>query len=105
MQLFAPFVLLSLAGSSIACNVVNGVKFTAYGYPDASGTPAFSCNGNTVVPSPAGGKTPLGDGSYNKPYAAASATGSIFKEYSRRYSQKCTVLTLNPGVNCSIILC
>ncbi|KAL9609208.1 MAG: hypothetical protein Q9167_006006 [Letrouitia subvulpina] len=77
--------LLSLTGSSLGCNVVSGVKFTAYGFPDASGTPAYKCNGDRVVPTQAGDKTMLGDGSFNKPYAAAAAGGSVFKKCELLY--------------------
>ena len=81
----ASLAALSLAGSSLACNVVSGVKFTAYGFPDAPGTPAFMCQGTTVVPSQAGDQTPLGDGSFANPYTAASATGSPFAECELLY--------------------
>ena len=77
--------VLSLTGSSLACGVVSGVKFTAYGYPDADGTPAYKCNGNKVVPTQAGDKTMLGDGSFGKPYAAAAASGSVFTKCELLY--------------------
>ncbi|KAI4158987.1 MAG: hypothetical protein LQ342_006960 [Letrouitia transgressa] len=78
-------LFLSLTGSSLGCDVVSGVKFTAYGFPDASGTPAYKCNGNRVVQTQPGDKTMLGDGSFNKPYAAAAAGGSIFKKCELLY--------------------
>ena len=71
---------LSLAGSSIACASVDNVKFTAYGWPDASGIPAYKCSGNTVQTTGANDRTLLGDGSRNKPYAAAASANSIFKK-------------------------
>ena len=78
-------LVLSLIQSGMGCNTVSGIKFTAYGFPDASGTPAYACNGNNPVASQPGGKTVLGDGSFNKPYSAAAATGSIFKECELLY--------------------
>ena len=76
---FALF-LFSLSPSTLGCNVNGGIKLTNYGFPDASGTPAYKCQGNKPVNTVAGDKTLLGDGSFNHPYAAAAATGSIFKE-------------------------
>ena len=76
---------LHLSGSSWACSVQNGIKLTNYGFPDASGTPAYKCNGNTVVPTVAGDKTKLGDGSFGNPYAAAAAGNSVFKKCSLIY--------------------
>ncbi|KAL8952984.1 MAG: hypothetical protein Q9222_001135 [Ikaeria aurantiellina] len=78
-------IVLSLASLGLSCSTVSGVKFTAYGFPDASGTPAYACNGNTVVASQTGGKTVLGDGSFGKPYSAAAAGGSIFKKCELLY--------------------
>ncbi|KAL8842269.1 MAG: hypothetical protein Q9170_000595 [Blastenia crenularia] len=78
-------ILLSIASLGLSCSSVSGVKFTAYGFPDASGTPAYACNGNTVVPSKAGGKTVLGDGSFGKPYSAAAAAGSTFAKCEMLY--------------------
>ena len=77
--------LLYLSGSGLACSVQNGIKLTNYGFPDASGTPAYKCNGGTVVPTVAGDKTKLGDGSFGKPYAAAAAANSVFKKCSLIY--------------------
>ena len=68
--------LFSQTPSALACNTIGGIKFTNYGYPDASGTPAYKCNGNKVVPTQPGDKTELGDGSFKKPYAAAAADPS-----------------------------
>ncbi|KAL8831250.1 MAG: hypothetical protein Q9191_000970 [Dirinaria sp. TL-2023a] len=69
---------LSLAGSSLGCSTVGGIKFTAYGWPDANQSPAYRCNGNKVLPPKAGSKTELGDGSFKNPYAAAASGNSIF---------------------------
>lgn len=87
MQKVLPLTLtlLYLSGSSLGCSVQNGVKLTNYGFPDASGTPAYKCVGDTVVPTNAGDKTLLGDGSFNRPYAAAAAGNSMFKKCSRFY--------------------
>lgn len=79
------WVLLSLASLALSCSSVSGVKFTAYGFPDASGTPAYACNGNTVVASQPGGKTVLGDGSFGKPYSAAAAGNSVFAKCQLLY--------------------
>ena len=77
---------LAFASSSLACKTVGGIRFTNYGFPDASGTPAYHCDGGRAVPSQPGQKTLLGDGSRNKPYAAAAARGSnTFKECSVIY--------------------
>lgn len=78
-------VLLSFASLGMSCASVSGVKFTAYGFPDASGTPAYACNGNTVVASQPGGKTVLGDGSFGKPYSAAAAGNSVFAKCELLY--------------------
>ena len=59
---------LSLIGSSMACKSVGGVKLTAYGFPDASGTPAYKCAGDRVLPTQQGDKTELGDGSFGSVY-------------------------------------
>ncbi|KAG8526559.1 uncharacterized protein KY384_008760 [Bacidia gigantensis] len=75
---------LLLPLSTLSCSVASGIKFTNYGYPDASGTPAYKCNGNNVVNTVAGDKTLLGDGSYEKPYAAAAEGNSVFKKCERR---------------------
>lgn len=75
----ASIALLSLAGSSLACEVVNGVKFTAYGYPDASGIPAYKCQNGKPVNTGPNDKTELGDGSFGNPYAAAASRNSVFK--------------------------
>ena len=82
ISLICLFCLLALGSG---CAVVSGVKFTAYGYPDASGTPAYKCNGNRVVPTQPGDKTKLGDGSFQHPYAAAAAGGSVFAKCELLY--------------------
>lgn len=69
----------------MACQTVSGVKFTAYGFPDASGIPAYKCNGNNVVPTGPNDRTQLGDGSFGKPYAAAAAGNSVFKKCELLY--------------------
>ena len=74
------FALISLSGFSLGCNPERGIKLTNYGFPDASGTPAYKCRGGQVVPTQAGDKTELGDGSFGNPYAAAAAGNSIFKK-------------------------
>ena len=79
------FLVLSLTGSSAGCGVVSGVKFTAYGFPDADGVPAYKCNGNQVVQTGPNDRTELGDGSSGNPYAAAAATGSTFKKCELLY--------------------
>lgn len=76
--------LLSLTGSGMACETVGGIKFTAYGFPDAFGIPAYKCNGDNVAITGANDRTQLGDGSFGNPYAAAAAGSSIF--------QKCELL-------------
>ena len=81
LSLFA----LSLIGSAVGCGVVSGVKFTAYGFPDADGIPAYKCNGNQVVQTGPNDRTKLGDGSFGSPYAAAAATGSTFKKCELLY--------------------
>lgn len=78
-------LVLSLAGSTVGCGVVSGVKFTAYGFPDADGVPAYKCNGNQVVQTGPNDRTKLGDGSFGKPYAAAAATGSTFTKCELLY--------------------
>ena len=66
--------LLALAGSSSACSLASNIKLTNYGYPDASGIPAYACqNGKPVQP---GTATELGDGSFGNPYAAAASSKS-----------------------------
>ncbi|KAL8795539.1 MAG: hypothetical protein Q9195_001960 [Heterodermia aff. obscurata] len=77
--------VLSLTGLSVGCGVVSGVKFTAYGFPDADGVPAYKCNGNQVVQTGPNDRTELGDGSFGNPYAAAAATGSTFKKCELLY--------------------
>lgn len=77
--------LLSLSGSSWGCSAQNGVKLTNYGFPDASGTPAYKCNGDKVVSTKPGDKTQLGDGSFRNPYAAAAAGNSVFKKCNLLY--------------------
>lgn len=76
---------LSLTGSGMACSTVSGIKFTAYGFPDASGIPAYKCNGNTVTTTGPNDRTQLGDGSFGKPYAAAAARNSIFQRCELLY--------------------
>ena len=78
--------LFSLTPSTLACNTIGGIKLTNYGYPDASGTPAYKCNGNKVLPSKPGDKTELGDGSFKNPYAAASA------DPSQSFLNKCELI-------------
>ncbi|KAL8748097.1 MAG: hypothetical protein Q9190_000125 [Brigantiaea leucoxantha] len=73
-------LLLSLTNPTIPCSIAAGTKFTAYGYPDADGIPAYACKGSQPISSSAGEKTMLGDGSFEKPYAAAAALGSVFQE-------------------------
>ena len=86
-SIIASVYVLSLSGSALACSTVNGIKHTAYGWPDASGTPAYKCNGNTRINTVAGDKTLLGDGSAGKPYAAAAKiSNSIFKPCELVYS-------------------
>ena len=78
--------LLAIAGSGLACNRVDKVRLTNYGFPDASGIPSYHCNGDKPVPSQPGGKTLLGDGSFNKPYAAAASKSSkTFKQCQTIY--------------------
>ena len=72
--------LVSLSDLSLGCKVERGIKFTNYGFPDASGTPAYKCSGGQVVPTQLGDRTKLGDGSFGNPYAAAAAGNSIFKK-------------------------
>ncbi len=69
-----PVLLSALTPAALACNTITGIKFTNYGYPDASGTPAYKCSGTKVIPTVKGDHTLLGDGSYNHPYAAAAAS-------------------------------
>ena len=78
------FVLL-LTGSSMGCEIVSGVKFTAYGFPDADGVPAYKCNGKQVAQTRSIDRTELGDGSFGNPYAAAAAAGSTFKKCDLLY--------------------
>ena len=73
-------LLLSLTNPTTPCSIAASTKFTAYGYPDADGIPAYACKGSQPISSSAGGKTMLGDGSFEKPYAAAAASGSVFQE-------------------------
>ena len=75
---------LALAGSGFACELAKSIKFTNYGYPDANGIPAYRCqNGQPVQP---GTSTQLGDGSFEKPYAAAAAgTSNRFKKCQKLY--------------------
>ena len=77
-------LLLSLTGSGMACETVSGIKFTAYGFPDADGIPAYKCNGDSVATTSSSDRTQLGDGSFGSPYAAAAQRNSIF--------QKCELL-------------
>lgn len=77
--------LLYFGVSSLACSAQNGIKLTNYGFPDASGTPAYKCNGDKIVPTKPGDKTELGDGSFGNPYAAAAAGNSVFKKCSLLY--------------------
>lgn len=72
--------LVSLSDFSLGCNVERGIKLTNYGFPDASGIPAYKCRGGRPVPTQAGDKTELGNGSFGNPYAAAAAGNSIFKK-------------------------
>ena len=75
--------LLSFGSSVLGCALVGGVKLTNYGWPDLPKPPqppAFNCRGNTKVPSQAGNKPVLGDGSYGKPYSAAISTTSNFRD-------------------------
>ena len=78
--------LFSLHPCTLACNTIDGIKFTNYGYPDAPGTPAYKCDGNKVLPTEPGDKTALGDGSFERPYAAAAA------DPSHSFVQKCELL-------------
>lgn len=72
--------LVALSDFSLACKVERGIKLTNYGFPDASGIPAYKCKGGRPVPTQPGDKTELGDGSFGNPYAAAAAGNSIFKK-------------------------
>lgn len=72
--------LLSLTHHSTGCSVKSGTKFTAYGFPDANGVPAYQCNGNQIVLADSSHRTLLGDGSYNNPYAAAAHGNSDFQK-------------------------
>ena len=69
----------------MGCGVVGGVKFTAYGFPDADGIPAYKCNGNQVATTGPNDRTELGDGSFGNPYAAAAAGNSVFKKCELLY--------------------
>lgn len=82
MYHFLPLALaiLSLSGSSVGCSTEKGIKLTNYGFPDASGTPAYKCKGGKVVNTQQGDKTELGDGSFKNPYAAAASGNSVFKK-------------------------
>lgn len=92
LSLLALSLLATPSVSQDTCSPVNGVQFTAYGFPDASGSTAYGCN-NDQVNLQAGGPTPLGDGSYAKPYSAAAGTGStafaqcslVYIPYLRKY--------------------
>ena len=70
--------LLSLGDFGLGCRSETGIKFTNYGFPDASGTPAYKCSGSQVVQTQIGDRTLLGDGSFDRPYAAAAAANSVF---------------------------
>ena len=75
--------LLSLITSVLSCATVAGVKLTNYGWPDLPKppqAPAFNCQGSTKVPSQAGDKPVLGDGSFGKPYSAAISVTSTFND-------------------------
>ena len=72
--------LVSFSDFSLACNAERGIKLTNYGFPDASGIPAYKCQGGNVVPTGPNDRTELGDGSFGNPYAAAAAGNSIFKK-------------------------
>lgn len=72
--------LVAFGDFSLACNVERGIKLTNYGFPDASGIPAYKCRGGRSVPTQPGDKTELGNGSFDNPYAAAAAGNSIFKK-------------------------
>ena len=77
--------LFSLSGFSVACSVSRSIKLTNYGFPDASGTPAYKCRGGNVVATRPGDKTELGDGSSGNPYPAAAAGNSVFKKCDLLY--------------------
>ncbi|MDI1492529.1 MAG: hypothetical protein OHK93_003743 [Ramalina farinacea] len=70
--------------AAFACTAVSNVHFTNYGYPDASGLTQYSCNGDQEVSGSVA--TPLGDGSFAKPYSAAlSDTATAFSKCETVY--------------------
>lgn len=77
-------LLLSAPLAAFACTAVSNVHFTNYGYPDASGLTQYSCNGDQEVSGSVA--TPLGDGSFAKPYSAAlSDTATAFSKCETVY--------------------
>ncbi|KAL2044639.1 hypothetical protein ABVK25_012273 [Lepraria finkii] len=79
-------LLSTLTPAALACNTITGIKFTNYGFPDASGTPAYKCNGNKVIPTvkattPSSVTAPI-----TTPYAAAAASPS------KSFLQECELI-------------
>ena len=73
---FLPF----LPNLTSACQLTTGIKLTNYGFPDASGTPAYKCVNGRPQNTVAGDRTELGDGSIRDPYAAAASANSVFQK-------------------------
>ncbi len=84
MSLFIAALLSLLLGAGLSqadgsCQAVSSVHLTNYGFPDASGQTQFVCDGSTAK---AGNlNTPLGDGTYNNPYAFATSNVSTTFAY------------------------